>query len=115
MLTLPIPLPDPCRNVAPAIAPPTVRQDCDQLQANESRLPLRVKMRMLGRNIVIPSFHRQRALIVGWFSVCLHGDRDTEKITALAAVLFRRQRVFEGVSRVKGCAVIVPRMRLTSR
>src|SRR5712664_791575 len=42
MLTLPIPLPDPCRNVAPAIAPPTVRQDCDQLQANESRLPLRV-------------------------------------------------------------------------
>src|SRR5712691_3139208 len=42
MLTLPIPLPDPCRNVAPAIAPPTVRQDCDQHQANESRLPLRV-------------------------------------------------------------------------
>src|SRR6266700_5629435 len=42
MLTLPIPLPDPCRNVAPAIAPPTVRQDCDQLQANESRLPLSV-------------------------------------------------------------------------
>src|SRR5258705_2701643 len=42
MLTLPIPLPDPYRNVAPAIAPPTVRQDCDQLQANESRLPLRV-------------------------------------------------------------------------
>src|SRR5712671_2135510 len=45
MLTLPIPLPDPCRNVAPAIAPPTVRQDCDQLQANESRLPLRVNAR----------------------------------------------------------------------
>src|SRR5882724_207319 len=42
MLTFPIPLPDPCRNVAPAIAPPTVRQDCDQLQANESRLPFRV-------------------------------------------------------------------------
>src|SRR5258707_4566997 len=42
MLTLPIPLPDPYRNVAPAIAPPTVRQDCDQLQANDSRLPLRV-------------------------------------------------------------------------
>src|SRR6267142_5238398 len=45
MLTLPISLPDPCRNVAPAIAPPTVRQDCDQLQANESRLPLRVNAR----------------------------------------------------------------------
>src|SRR5258705_14004716 len=45
MLKLPISLPDPCRNVAPAIAPPTVRQDCDQLQANESRLPLRVNAR----------------------------------------------------------------------
>jgi len=46
--------------------------------------------------MVIPSFHRQRTLIVGWFSVCLHGDRDTEKIIAVAAVLCRRQ------SRVRG-------------
>ena len=53
-------------------------------------------MRILRRSIVIPSFHRQRTLIVGWFSVCLHGDRDTEKITAVAAVLCRRQ------SRVRG-------------
>src|SRR5260370_25038924 len=45
MLTLPFCWPDPCRNVAPAIAPPTVRQDCDQLKANESRLPLRVNAR----------------------------------------------------------------------
>src|ERR1700682_4452759 len=49
MLTLPIPLPDACRNVAPAIAPPTVRQDCDQPQVNESRPPFRVKLRRTQR------------------------------------------------------------------
>ena len=53
-------------------------------------------MPILRRSIVIPSFHRQRTLIVGWFSVCLHGDRDTEKITAVPLCYVAGSRVFEG-------------------